>query len=241
MVNIPATPTLAVTLALSGCTTNSPPRTESMTGSRDESVPSTTAEEAAILRPRWSDQDAWIIEYRISTPSLAGHATAPPRFEAREWHCVVEAGEDETFRIIARRPDASIPIVYDRSYTLAGKPLGQHDHWPEIPLFLSNYRSLDLPWPAFPLQPGREIAARVPDGHIVQTVARLEDGALEVTIHRRNDEKNERIAVQRWEPDRPWWSAMTVRARAEWEGEVYDEVEIEAKTIFSSESFGTRP
>lgn len=56
----------------------------------------------------------------------------------------------------------------------------------KIPLFLSDYQSLDLPWPAFPLQPGKEIAARVLNDRTVQTVARLEDGALEVTIPRRN-------------------------------------------------------
>lgn len=230
------TPALAFALTIVGCTTKSTPKPESMSNANEPPTSSTADQDATILRPRWTADETWRVNYRIRTPNPAGYANPPPRFETRTWHCAVKAGPDDTIDIVGREPDSRTPDVYDQSFASTGKPLGQDVTTPLISLHFSDLISLDLPWPAFPLQPGQEISARVPDGYIVQTVARLEDGALEATIHRQNDEQTERIAVQRWEPDRPWWSAMTVRSRSVWEGELYEEVELVAETIFSDNS-----
>lgn len=228
-------PTLVTTVLVTACAANPPPKEPQM---HDEEVDGTPTEPTPVeprFSPRWRRGDSWVVRYRVAVPNPAKSASAPPRFEERDWRYTVDSvsprgevhvsalalDEDaEHWRMVFGKHGELLELEAPRADADAPTP-GPFVHLSPAPAW-----GLTPSWPGFPVEPG---ALSLEQGALVQQVAT--DGATwTVTMVRRGVDAGtdvERTVVQRWDAERPWWTMVRIDRRTTWKGQVHDALELE--------------
>jgi hypothetical protein len=230
-------PTLAAVVLVTACAANPPPKDTTMHTEETESTPAEPLPTEPGLFPRWRKGDTWDVHYRVAVPNPAKSASPSPRFEEHDWrYAVDEIGPGGRVHVSALALDEDADVwrmVFDEHGALlelhaprddAAAPSGG----PLVPLSPGAAWNLTPAWPGFPIRPGM---LAFEGGALTQQVT-TDGAAMTVTLVRRGSDAGvevERTVVQRWEPERPWWSTVRIDQRTTWKGETYETLELEGR------------
>ncbi len=232
--------TFALTMA---CAANPPPAKDAtMHHEEDEPLPTeiapaeTTPTEPGWF-PRWHEGDTWEVQYRVLMPSPRMSANPPPLFEEHDWRYTVDertpTGRFHVSAVALGDYGDAWKMVYSEHGVLLEARAPREEvivpgPGPLVPLGPDRLWRSSPEWPAFPLRPG---TLSFEGGALTQEVT-VDGGALTVTLVRRGEDLGAdvtRTVVQRWEPDRPWWSTVRIDEHVTYEGRTFDTTELEGR------------
>jgi hypothetical protein len=204
-------------------------------------MPSSTPDASTQLVPRWRVGDRWVVRYKAKLDMGRAQKDNELVMWEYEWQYRVTSIEDAGIHVVA---DIRVPYVRENEATMFFTPEGRlisatHDEIEErelgaalyFPLYPKRYLPVAFEWPAFPLT---EASDRPMPPGFVEKVEHT-GNSWRVTVRRRGDSefdpgwKRENTMEQIWEPDRPWWTSITIRSRVEGPGEVTEDVDVEGR------------